>query len=204
MSTCRGALFTQAPQNANKQARNKIHSGAWICTFTKLSQLNLLYPLDLTGTQHELVLVRFLEDIYIFIMLPYSESSILDYPDLTASVFLASGMSRLWSRLQIKLEANEFWTSWPLIIMLNMQSLAWHFKFARNVALFSLQRERDDFRSQDLVVYYGLRLHLCSNNWMCEARPLVPHTGHCQRYWIRYWRLKGANEMTSYKHLPSE
>lgn len=33
--------------------------------------------------------------------------------------------------------------SWPLIIMLNMQSLAWHFKFARNLALLSLQRERE-------------------------------------------------------------
>lgn len=76
--------------------------------------------------------------------------------------------------------------SWPLIIMLNMQSPAWHFKFTRNLVLFSLHpervREREDFRSQDLVVYYGLRLHLCSNNWMCEARPLVPHTAHCQRY----------------------
>lgn len=27
--------------------------------------------------------------------------------------------------------------------MLNMQSLAWHFKFARNLVLFSLQRERE-------------------------------------------------------------
>lgn len=76
----------------------------------KLTQLNLLYPLDLTATQHELVLVRFQggRTVYIFIMHAYPESSILDYPDLTASVFLASGMSRLWSRLQINLEANEF------------------------------------------------------------------------------------------------
>lgn len=47
--------------------------------------------------------------------------------------------------------------SWPLIT-LNMQSLAWHFKFARNLVLFSLKPARgDDFRSQDLVVYYSLR-----------------------------------------------
>lgn len=49
------------------------------------------------------------------------------------------------------------------------------------------EREREgggDFRSQDLVVYYGLRLHLCSNNWMCEARPLVARTAHCQSYRI--------------------
>lgn len=75
----------------------------------KLTQLNLVYPLDLTATQHELILVRFQGGtVYIFMMLIYPESSILDYPDLTASVFLASKMSRLWSRLQIKLEANEF------------------------------------------------------------------------------------------------
>lgn len=25
-------------------------------------------------------------------------------------------------------------------------------------------------------MYYGLRVHLCSNNWMCEAKPLVSRT----------------------------
>lgn len=34
----------------------------------KLTQLNLLYPLDLTPTQHELILVRFQGDVqYIFL-----------------------------------------------------------------------------------------------------------------------------------------
>lgn len=52
----------------------------------KLTQLNLLYPLDLTPTQHELILVPFRgggRPVYIFIKLTYPESSILDYPDLT-------------------------------------------------------------------------------------------------------------------------
>lgn len=48
--------------------------------------------------------------------------------------------------------------SWPLI-MLNMQSSAWHFKFVRNLVLFSLKPTSEMiFRSQDLVVYYGLRV----------------------------------------------
>lgn len=48
-----------------------------------------------------------------------------------------------------------------IFIMLNMQSLAWHFIFELNLALFTLRpAERDDFRSQDLVVHNSLKVSI--------------------------------------------
>lgn len=66
--------------------------------------------------------------------------------------------------------------SWPLI-MINMQSLAWHFKFVWNLVLFSLKPTREMILGhRTLCCIMVLEFHLCSNNWMCEAKPLVPPT----------------------------
>lgn len=40
--------------------------------------------------------------------------------------------------------------SWPFVIMLNMQSPAWHFKFTRNLVLFSLHPESERERERIL------------------------------------------------------
>lgn len=67
------------------------------------------------------------------------------------------------------------------VIMLNMQSLAWHFKFAWNLVLFPPKPTRADFffflGHRTLQCIKVLGFHLCSNNWMCEEKPLVSHTG---------------------------
>lgn len=66
--------------------------------------------------------------------------------------------------------------SWPLI-MLNMQSPAWHFTFVRNLVVFSLKPTGGMISGhRTLWCIMVLEFHLCSDNWMCEVRALVSHT----------------------------